>query len=237
MIRIGDLMETIGIIFAMNEELSALKKYFMIDKISKTYELTFYEVNLTEKRIILVESGVGKVNAGRTAQILIDNYKPDAIYNIGVAGGIDKSLEVGDVIISTSLVQHDFDITAFDHKKGYIPNIGDIIPVDRALVMNSIEVLKKRRLPYKLGCIASGDIFCTDTNMANKINQKFKALGVEMEGAAIGQVCFLCQVPCLVLRSISDCPNNHNRITYDEFLPKACENIAKIMYEILTFKD
>ena len=108
MIRIGDLMETIGIIFAMNEELSALKKYFMIDKISKIYELTFYEVNLTEKRIILVESGVGKVNAGRTAQILIDNYKPDAIYNIGVAGGIDKSLEVGDVIISTSLVQHDF---------------------------------------------------------------------------------------------------------------------------------
>ena len=124
-----------------------------------------------------------------------------------------------------------------NHITGYISNIGDTIPVDRALVMNSIEVLEKKRLPYKLGCIASGDILCTDTNMASKINQKFKALGVEMEGAAIGQVCFLCQVPCLVLRSISDCPNNHNRITYDEFLPKACENIAKIMYEILTFKD
>ena len=72
--------------------------------------------------------------------------------------------------------------------------------------------------------------------MASKINEKFKALCVEMEGAAIGQVCFLCQVPCLVLRSISDCPDNNNRITYDEFLPVACENIAQIMYIILTYR-
>lgn len=230
-------MDTIGIIFAMNEELTALKKYFTIDKITKIYDLTFYEVDFIETRLVLVESGVGKVNAGRTTQILIDNYKPSAIYNIGVAGGVDKSLKVGDVVISTSLVQHDFDITAFDHKKGYIPNVGDVIPVDKVLVMNSTEALEKKSLPYRLGCIASGDIFCTDAEMASKINEKFKALCVEMEGAAIGQVCFLCQVPCLVLRSISDCPNNHNRITYDEFLPKACENIAKIMYEILTFKD
>lgn len=229
-------MDTIGIIFAMNEELTALKKYFTIDKITKIYDLTFYEVNFIETRLVLVESGVGKVNAGRTTQILIDNYKPSAIYNIGVAGGVDKSLKVGDVVISTSLVQHDFDITAFDHKKGYIPNVGDVIPVDRILVMNSIEALEKKRLPYKLGCIASGDIFCTDAKMASKINEKFNALCVEMEGAAIGQVCFLCQVPCLVLRSISDCPDNNNRITYDEFLPAACENIAKIMYTILTYR-
>ena len=229
-------MDTIGIIFAMNEELTALKKYFTIDKITKIYDLTFYEVDFIETRLVLVESGVGKVNAGRTTQILIDNYKPSAIYNIGVAGGVDKSLKVGDVVISTSLVQHDFDITAFDHKKGYIPNVGDVIPVDRILVMNSIEALEKKRLPYKLGCIASGDIFCTDAKMASKINEKFKALCVEMEGAAIGQVCFLCQVPCLVLRSISDCPGNNNRITYDEFLPAACENIAKIMYTISTYR-
>lgn len=229
-------MDTIGIIFAMNEELTALKKYFTIDKITKIYDLTFYEVDFIETRLVLVESGVGKVNAGRTAQILIDNYKPSAIYNIGVAGGVDKSLKVGDVVISTSLVQHDFDITAFDHKKGYIPNVGDVIPVDRILVMNSIEALEKKRLSYKLGCIASGDIFCTHAKMASKINEKFKALCVEMEGAAIGQVCFLCQVPCLVLRSISDCPDNNNRITYDEFLPAACENIAQIMYTILTYK-
>ena len=109
--------------------------------------------------------------------------------------------------------------------------------MDKSLVINSTEVLEQKKLSYKLGCIASGDIFCTDIKMASKINQKFKALCVEMEGAAVAQVCYLCQVPCLVLRSISDCPNNNNRITYDEFLPKACKNIAQIMHEILTFKD
>ena len=154
-----------------------------------------------------------------------------------MAGGIDESLAVGDVVISTSLVQHDFDITAFNHKKGYIPNVGDTIPVDNSLVINTQRILEQKKLSYKLGMIASGDIFCTSKDMATKINQKFHALCVEMEGAAIGQVCFLCQVPCLVLRSISDCPNNNNRITYDEFLPSACSKIADIMYTILTDKN
>lgn len=227
-------MRTIGIIFAMNEELSALKKYLSIKEVNKIYELEFYETELNNKRIVLVESGVGKVNAARTTQILIDNYHPDVVYNIGVAGGIDNSLEVGDIVVSTSLVQHDFDITAFNHLKGYIPNVGDTIPVDNSLVINIQRILNQKKISYKLGVIASGDIFCTAKEMASKINQKFQALCVEMEGAAIGQVCFLCQVPCLVLRSISDCPNNNNRITYDEFLPSACSKIAYIMYTILT---
>lgn len=227
-------MKIISIIFAMNEELSALKKYLSIKNINKLYELTFYEAKLNNQKIILVESGVGKVNAARTTQILIDNYHPDVVYNIGVAGGIANSLEVGDIVVSSSLVQHDFDITAFNHLKGYIPNVGNVIPVDNSLIINTQRILGKKDISYKLGMIASGDIFCTSQEMATKINQKFKALCVEMEGAAIGQVCFLCQVPCLVLRSISDCPNNNNRITYDEFLPSACSKIADIMHTILT---
>lgn len=227
-------MKIISIIFAMNEELSALKKYLSIKNINKLYELTFYEAELNNQKIILVESGVGKVNAARTTQILIDNYHPDVVYNIGVAGGITNSLEVGDIVVSSSLVQHDFDITAFNHLKGYIPNVGNVIPVDNSLIINTQRILGQNDISYKLGMIASGDIFCTSKDMATKINQKFKALCVEMEGAAIGQVCFLCQVPCLVLRSISDCPNNNNRITYDEFLPSACSKIADIMHTILT---
>ncbi len=226
-------MKNIGIIFAMKEELQALKKYLMVNKIEKIYELTFYEALIANQKVILVESGVGKVNAARTAQILIDNYHPSVIYNIGVAGGIASDLTVGDIVISTSLIQHDFDITAFDHKKGYIPNIGDVIPVDNSLVTHISEIFKSQKLSYKLGCIASGDIFCTQEKMAQKIHSQFSALCVEMEGAAIGQVCYLCRVPCVILRSISDCPNNNNRITYDEFLPVACSNIAKVMYLIL----
>lgn len=226
-------MKTIGIIFAMQEELIELKNYFHINKEKKIYDLIFYEATLNNQNIILVESGIGKTNAARTTQILIDYYKPKAIFNIGVAGGIAKNLEVGDIIISTSLVQHDFDITAFDHPKGYIPNIGNTIPIDNNLLNTTKTILDTNNISYKEGVIASGDIFCTKESMATKINTQFNALCVEMEGASIAQTAYLSKTPCLVIRSISDCPDNNNKVTYEEFLETSSKKVAQIMYTIL----
>lgn len=226
-------MKTIGIIFAMQEELIELKNYLHINKEKKIYDLIFYEATLNNQNIILTESGIGKTNAARTTQILIDYYKPEAIFNIGVAGGIAKNLKVGDVIISTSLVQHDFDITAFDHPKGYIPNIGNTIPIDNKLLNTTKNILDTNNISYKEGVIASGDIFCTKESMAAKINTQFNALCVEMEGASIAQTSYLSKTPCLVIRSISDCPNNNNKVTYEEFLETSSKKVAQIMYAIL----
>lgn len=226
-------MKTIGIIFAMQEELIELKNYLHINKEKKIYDLTFYEATLNNQNIILTESGIGKTNAARTTQILIDYYKPEAIFNIGVAGGIAKKLEVGDIIISTSLVQHDFDITAFDHPKGYIPNIGNTIPIDNNLLNTTKAILDTNNISYKEGVIASGDIFCTKESMATKINTQFNALCVEMEGASIAQTAHLSKTPCLVIRSISDCPDNNNKVTYEEFLETSSKKVAQIMYTIL----
>ena len=226
-------MKTIGIIFAMQEELIELKNYLHINKEKKIYDLTFYEATLNNQNIILTESGIGKTNAARTTQILIDYYKPEAIFNIGVAGGIAKNLEVGDIIISTSLVQHDFDITAFDHPKGYIPNIGNTIPIDNNLLNTTKAILDTNNISYKEGVIASGDIFCTKESMATKINTQFNALCVEMEGASIAQTAYLSKTPCLVIRSISDCPDNNNKVTYEEFLETSSKKVAQIMYAIL----
>ncbi len=226
-------MKTIGIIFAMQEELIELKNYLHINKEKKIYDLTFYEATLNNQNIILTESGIGKTNAARTTQILIDYYKPEAIFNIGVAGGIAKNLEVGDIIISTSLVQHDFDITAFDHPKGYIPNIGNTIPIDNNLLNTTKAILDTNNISYKEGVIASGDIFCTKESMATKINTQFNALCVEMEGASIAQTAHLSKTPCLVIRSISDCPDNNNKVTYEEFLETSSKRVAQIMYTIL----
>ena len=226
-------MKTIGIIFAMQEELIELKNYFHINKEKKIYDLIFYEATLNNQNIILTESGIGKTNAARTTQILIDYYKPKAIFNIGVAGGIAKNLEVGDIIISTSLVQHDFDITAFDHPKGYIPNIGNTIPIDNNLLNTTKTILDTNNISYKEGVIASGDIFCTKESMATKINTQFNALCVEMEGASIAQTAYLSKTPCLVIRSISDCPDNNNKVTYEEFLETSSKKVAQIMYTIL----
>lgn len=226
-------MKTIGIIFAMQEELIELKKYLHINNEKKIYDLIFYEATLNNQNIILTESGIGKTNAARTTQILIDYYKPEAIFNIGVAGGIAKNLKVGDIIISTSLVQHDFDITAFNHPKGYIPNIGNTIPIDNNLLNTTKNILDTNNISYKEGVIASGDIFCTKESMATKINTQFNALCVEMEGASIAQTAHLSKTPCLVIRSISDCPDNNNKVTYEEFLETSSKKVAQIMYAIL----
>ena len=164
-----------GIIFAMNEELNALKKYLKIEKINKIYELEFIEGYINNNYCVLVECGIGKVNAARCTQVLIDNYKLDYVFNIGVAGGVDSSLKVGDIVVGEKLVQHDFDITAFSHEKGYVPNIGG------KFIETSVDMLnlsKKCSLPVKYGVIASGDIFCTDINMSKKINNKFKLVGL-----------------------------------------------------------
>ena len=182
---------------------------------------------------MLVESGVGKVNAARCCQILIDNMKVDYIFNIGVAGGISNKLNVLDIVIGEKLVQHDFDITAFNHEKGYIPNIGVFIESDQYLINVAKSCIAKSKSNILTGTIASGDIFCTEKQMSEKIQKKFDALCVEMEGASIAQVCYLSHVPFLIIRSISDTPNNNNVITYEEFLKSSSKAVAKFLKEIL----
>lgn len=227
-------MKYVGIIFAMEEELEELLKYLKIEKEYTIFDLSFYEGIINGVYCVMVRSGVGKVNAARATQILIDNIKVDYIFNIGVAGGISKSLKVGDIVIGEKLVQHDFDITAFNHDKGYIPEIGVYIQVDDYLFRLANNVLKSDdKINVVSGVISSGDIFCTEVKMGQKINSKFNALCVEMEGASVAQICYLNHIPFLVLRSISDTPNNDNVITYEEFLKYSSKNIAYAMSKIL----
>ena len=127
-------MKKVGIIFAMKEEMDALKEYLDITREYEIYDLKFYEGNINNVTCVLVECGVGKVNAARTTQVLIDKMNVDYVFNIGVAGGISKELNVLDIVIGEKLVQHDFDITEFDHEKGYIPNVGVYIESDSYLV-------------------------------------------------------------------------------------------------------
>lgn len=226
-------MKKIGIIFAMKEELDAFLNIIKIEKEYKIFELDFYECIINNIRCILCESGVGKVNAARCTQILIDNIQVDYIINAGVAGGLNENLKVCDIVIGNKLVQHDFDITAFDHEKGYIPNVGKFIDGDEYLIKIANEVADENKYTIHNGVIASGDIFCTDKNMAIKIKNKFDAYCVEMEGSSIAQVCYLCHIPFLVLRSISDIPNGNNVITYEEFLEQSSKNVAKFISEIV----
>ena len=224
-------MKRIGIVFAMKEELNELLKIVELKKEYNIFDLNFYECIFNNMEIILVESGIGKVNSARATQILIDNYKVDYIFNIGVAGGLRENISVCDIVVGEKLVQHDFDITPFNYEKGQIPNVGKYIICDEYLVNLTKNIKTDSKIFY--GTIASGDIFVTDKKMANKISTKFDALCTEMEGASIAQVCYLSHVPFLVIRSISDSPNGNNQLTYDDFLLLSSKIVAKFTVELL----
>lgn len=225
-----------GIIAAMKEEMQEIRNLMTDIEIVQEYELKLYKGKINNRKVVLVEAGVGKVNAARVTQIIIDKFKIKQIINVGSAGTVNDELEIGDIVIGKKLIQHDFDITAFGHPKGYISNIGRYVEIDKKLytiIQSKISKIAKDKFKIKIGTIVSGDIFCTDIKMKNKIREKFDADAVEMEGAAIAQVCKLDNVPCLVIRSISDNPNGKNQITFDEYLKIASKRCAIIINELL----
>ena len=229
-------MNKFGIIAAMQEEMQEIEKLMTEKETQKIYELNFIKGKINNTEVVLVEAGVGKVNAARTTQILLDNFKVDAIINVGSAGSSNDELKIGDIVIGSKIVQHDFDITAFGHPKGYISNVGQFIESDDKLIKKmeqTISNMQDSEFKIKIGTIASGDIFCTELKMKEKIRTKFNSDAIEMEGAAIAQVCKLDNVPFLVIRSISDKPNGDNHITFEEFLEKASKRCAKIIKEFL----
>lgn len=228
-------MKKIGIIVAMEEEKEAVLNIMEEKEIKDIYESQFVQGKINNTKCILVRCGVGKVNAARTTQLLIDNFDVDCVINVGSAGAINSFLNIGDVVIGKHVVQHDFDITAFGHSKGYITGIGDYIQCDETLVKKFTETINnfaKRDYNIKLGVVATGDIFCTEPWMKDKINAKFNADVVDMECAAIAQVCYLDSIPFIVIRSVSDTPNKKNASTFEENLELASKRSANMLKEV-----
>ena len=229
-------MSKIGIIVAMEEELESILDIMDNIEEKEIYGLTFKTGQIEKNKIVVVKCGVGKVNAARVTQILIDTFNVKSVINVGAAGALNPFLNIGDIVIGEKLIQHDFDITAFDHDKGYITGVGDYIYSDSKLIEkfeNAANNLKEKDYKIKKGIIATGDIFCTDIEMKNKIFSKFDADCVEMEGAAIAQVCYLDKIPFIVIRSISDSPNGNNEIDFDKFVELASKRCANILREFL----
>lgn len=229
-------MKKYGIIAAMKEEMQEIENIMKETENKKIYELNFIEGKINNTKVVLVEAGIGKVNAARTTQILIQNFNIDAIINVGSAGSVNDELDIGDIVIGSKLVQHDFDLTAFGHPKGYISNVGQYVESDSVLIQkmkDTISKIQDTEFKIKIGIIASGDIFCNQLNLKEEIRTKFNADAIEMESAAIAQVCKLDNIPFIIVRSISDKPNGNNQITFEQFLEKASKRCAKIIKEFL----
>lgn len=225
-------MKKIGIVCAMKVEKIAIEEKMTNKKQETIYNLPFIIGKIENTECILVQSGIGKVNAARTTQILIDKFKPEAIINAGVGGSINPELNIGDVVISKKIFQHDFDITAFEHPKGYVPEVGDYIECDKSLLNNFYNIVNQvEDDSYKtqIGIIASGDQFCTEKKHNEEIRGLFNADIVDMECSAIAQVAFLDNIPFIGIRSVSDVPNGDNVSTYKENVELASEISSKIL--------
>lgn len=229
-------MNKIGIVVAMQEERDAIEKVMEEVENQSISNLEIYIGKISGKKCIMVQSGVGKVNAARATQVLIDNYKVKTIVNIGAAGALNAMLDIGDILIGKKAIQHDFDITAFGHSKGYITGVGNGVECDCELVekvMHTIENIENKEYKTKLGVIATGDIFCTEVSMKDKISAKFNADVIDMECGAVAQVAYLSEIPFIAIRSISDTPNGNNASDFDENLEKASRRCGEVLKEVL----
>ena len=224
-------MNNFGIIVAENEECKAIIDVLEKINIKKIYDLEFVLGIINNVNIVLVKSGVGKVNAARTTQILIDNFDIDFILNVGSAGSINDELDIGDVIVASRVVQHDFDVTAVGREKGFIPDVGKYV-IGNEVFVNKLINLNIANIKLKSGVVSSGDQFILDVKVKDNIVSEFGADCVEMEGAAVAQVCYMSNKPFCIIRSISDKPNGNNHIDFNEFLKLASKNCAKILYEL-----
>lgn len=229
-------MKTIGIIGAMEVEVAILKEKMEDVRIIKKASMDFYEGIIAGKKVVVVRSGIGKVNAGICAQILADVFSVDAIINTGIAGSLNKNINIGDIVLSTDVVQHDMDATGFGYRKGQIPQMPVFFfNADDNLRRLAAEVCREVNPDIQVfeGRIASGDQFVCDQDVKNQIVSEFSAYATEMEGAAIGQAAYLNEIPFLVVRAISDKADGSAQMDYSEFEKAAVDHSVRLTLNML----
>ncbi|SFO07236.1 5'-methylthioadenosine/adenosylhomocysteine nucleosidase [Proteiniclasticum ruminis] len=225
----------IGIICAMEEELAPLKKIMSIKETRTKARMEFIEGTLEEKDVVMVISGIGKVNAAVCAQILADDYQVTHLINVGVAGGVKENIQPMDVVVAKALLQHDMDVTAFGLKRGEIPRFeSSLFKSDEKLTALALEGSRKNEdYTTHEGIIVSGDQFISSKEKIEDLLETFDAAACEMEGAAIAQAADLNHIPFTVIRAISDNANTGASMDYEKFKDLAVENTVSILTYVL----
>ncbi|WPC17832.1 5'-methylthioadenosine/adenosylhomocysteine nucleosidase [Pediococcus inopinatus] len=219
-----------GVICAMEEEIKSLHSALDIEKETEINDIIFYEGTINNNEVVLVRSGIGKVEAGITAALLVTNFKVDALIHSGSAGGIGSGLSVGDVVISTQTLYHDVDARAFGYELGQLPGQPARFDADQNLISELSLAGEKTGLNIKTGLIVTGDQFISSSEKIQEILKNFPdALCCEMEGSAIGQVAHQFKVPFVVIRAMSDVGDENAGVSFDDFIIEAGKQSAKML--------
>lgn len=224
--------EIIGIIGAMDSEVNALKEAAGVTKTTAIADMEFCEGRLGDKEVVVVKCGMGKVNAGICAHTLIRTFGCTKIINTGVAGSLNARLDIGDIVVSTDAVQHDFDVSPIGFKRGEIPYTGlCAFPADENMRAEAVKAVQECAPDIGVfeGRVCSGDQFIATKEQKDAIVSAFGGMCCEMEGAAIAQVCHLDHVPFVVIRAISDKPDGNGAVDFETFQKDAAAHCAKIV--------
>lgn len=225
----------IGVIGAMKEEIEQFLPHMDQVQVTEKAKVQFREGLFHGKSIVLCKSGVGKVNAAVTTQVLIDTYGVDAIVFTGVAGAVDPELNVGDIVVSSESMQHDMDVTALGFPLGTIPyEDTSLFASDETLrqlaVQASAELFDGR---VKVGRVLSGDQFIASRETVSRLYSDLQGACTEMEGAAVAQVCVMNHIPHVIIRSMSDKADGSAHVNFAEFTLQASENSYRIVEHML----
>lgn len=226
----------LGIIGAMEEEVASLKKKMQIETIMQSASMEFCQGILEGKEIVVVRSGIGKVNAAVCTQILVDEFQVDGIINTGIAGSLKNEINIGDIVLSSDTLQHDMDATGFGYAYGVIPRMEtSVFEADKKLVELAKECCRRvnPEIDVHVGRVVSGDQFISDKTKKDWISNQFSGYCTEMEGAAIAQTAYLNEVPFLIVRAISDKADNSAEMDYAEFEKQAIIHSVNLVVEMV----
>ena len=222
----------IGVIGAMKSEVEDLLAAMRIKRRVKRAGMEFSEGTLGGREAVVVQSGMGKVNAGICAQLLIESFSVTHIINTGATGSLNAKLNIGDIVVSKDAAQHDFDVAAIGFRKGEIPYTGTVFfEADSELRQRAMRAIHEA-LPGVTaveGRICTGDQFINSQEEKERIVAEFSGDCAEMEGAAVAQVCCLNGVPFVILRAISDKAGNSGHMDFNKFEKKAAENSSRLI--------
>ncbi|SHJ45344.1 5'-methylthioadenosine/adenosylhomocysteine nucleosidase [Hespellia stercorisuis] len=226
----------IGIIGAMEEEVADLKKMMIVHDTVEQASMTFFRGMLCEREVVIVQSGIGKVNAAICAQILIDKFGVDTLINTGVAGSLNAEINIGDMVISSDAVHHDMDTSVFGDPVGQVPRMDTFaFPADEALV-ELTRVVNEEVNPdigTFVGRVVSGDQFISSQEKKEQLVRLFGGYCAEMEGAAIAHTAYVNDVSYVIIRAISDKADNSSHMDYPEFARRAIDHSMRLLVSLI----
>ncbi|MDY3766996.1 MAG: 5'-methylthioadenosine/adenosylhomocysteine nucleosidase [Lachnospiraceae bacterium] len=225
-------MKKTGIIGAMEIEVEGLKKAMQVHRTVEKARMTFLEGTLCGQDVVIVRSGVGKVNAAVCTQILADEFGVDLIINTGVAGSLKSEIDIEDIVIATDVMHHDVDATLFGYQPGEVPQLGVVsFHADDDISRIAAQVSRDVNPEIKVfrGRIVSGDQFIFDTEIKQRIKNTFEGFCTEMEGAAIAQTAWLNGIPFVIIRAISDKAGDSEQMDYPVFEARAAADSLRLV--------